>query len=190
MDATIRRIQAQLPSVIVSGLSLYFAVVFGIGGVKTLLLLHDGTTDYVAAALTQAIGYAFGPWFAHLTAVSAALGATQIAVCGYFILAVTERSSAATNGEGQREHGALDLALHCAVALTLLQALPAYVAGETAVVRMHLAHVMLICVAVGTSMFEREYKARRARRAAQLEAALYYQSQQDRPLSGRTLPPP
>ena len=183
MDATIRQLRVQLPSIIVSGLSLYFAVVFGLGGAKTLLHLNQGSIDYATAALAQAIGYAFGPSFAKLTTVAAALGAIKLAVAGYFILAVTERSAAATKGDPQRVYGALDLALHCAVALTLLHAIPAWIAGDAAALRMHLAHGMLIGVAIGTSMFERQHLARRATRVGELEATSNY-----RPRPGKPLP--
>jgi hypothetical protein len=182
MDSKIRRMTARLPSIIVSGLSLYFAVVFGLGGAKALLLLHQGTTDYSAAALAQALGYAFGPSLAHVTAVAAAIGAAKLAVGGFFILAVTERSPATVDGEAQREYGALDLALHGAVALTLLQALPAWIGGDTEALRTHMANIMLICVAIGTSMFEREHATQDATRVGQLEATSTYRPHPDQPL--------
>jgi hypothetical protein len=182
MDARIKQIQAQMPSIIVSGLSLYFAVMFGLGGGKTLILLHQGTTDYAAAALAQAVGYAFGPAFAKVTLVAAAIGAVKLAIAGFFILAVTERSPAAMHGEAQHDYGALDLALHGAVAVTLLQALSGWIDGDGAAVRMHLANIMLLCVAVGTSMFEREAAARQTTRVGHLEATSNYRPDPDRPL--------
>ena len=176
MDAMIRRIQAQLPSIIVSGLALYFAVVFSLSGAKTLLLLYQGGADYGATALAQALGYAFGPSFAKVTLVTAAIGAIKIAVGGYFVLAVTERSPAAEDGLPQRDYGALDLALHGAVALTMFQAIPAWIAGDDPAIRVHTANVMLICVAIGTSMFEREHADREETRLDHLEATSHYQS--------------
>ena len=173
MDAFVRRVQAQLPSIIVSGISLYFALVFVLSGAKTLLLLHDGTIDYATGLLAQGIGYAFGPAFAKLTIVAAAIGAIKIAVAGFFLLAVTERSPAVVDGETQRDFGALDLALHGAVALTLLHLLPAWIGNDEAAIRTHAAHVVLLCVAIGTSMFEREHASRRATRVGELEATRY-----------------
>jgi len=186
MDAFVRRVQAQLPSIIVSGVSLYFAVVFILGGAKTLLLLHDGTIDYAATSLAQAVGYAFGPSFAKVTTVAAAIGAIKLAVGGFFILAVTERSPAAANGDAQKEYGALDLALHGGVALTLLHVIPAWIDADDAAVRMHTANILLLCVAIGTSMFEREHAERRATRVGELEETAGCRPHPDRPLpSGR-----
>ena len=182
MDRVVRRIQQQLPSLIVSGLSLYFAAVFLIGGGKTLFALQEGTTDYVAQSLTQGLGYAFGPMFANVILVAAAIGAAKLAVGGYFILAVTERSPAAMNGVRQKEYGALDLALHGAVALTIFQVIPAWIVGDELAVRKHTADVLLLCVAVGTSMFERENAARPETRVSELEETAGYQPDPDRPL--------
>jgi hypothetical protein len=181
MDATVSRIKTRLPSIILSGLSVYFAVVFGVSGAKTLLNLNQGSIDYATAALAQAIGYAFGPAFAKLATVAAVLGAIKLAVAGYFILAVTERSAGGSKGDPQREYGALDLALHCAVALTLLHAIPAWIGGDAAALRMHLAHGLLIAVAVGTGMFERQDRARRAGRLGELEATSHHRPLPNKP---------
>ena len=165
MAAFLRRVQAQLPSIIVSGLALYFAVFFIFGGIKMLLLLYQGAPGYVAESLAQALGYAFGPSFAKVTTVAAAIGAAKLAVGGYFILAVTEGSAATVDGAPQKDYGALDFALHGAVALTMLQVIPAWINGLDAVVRMHSANVLLICVAIGASMFDREHAGRRCAEA-------------------------
>ena len=182
MHVRLRRVQARVPSLIVSGLSLYFAMVFGLGGARTLLLLNQGTTDYTAAALAQAVGYAFAPSLAHVTAVAAAIGAAKLAIGGFFILAVTERSPAAEEGEAQKEYGALDLALHGAVALTLLQTIPAWTGGDIETVRMNMAHAMLLCVAIGTSMFEREHADGNETRVGHFEATSDYRPNPDQPL--------
>jgi hypothetical protein len=158
MDEAIKRIQAYLPSIIVTGLSLYFALIFVLSGSKTLLALYEGSTDYVATALAQAIGYTFAPGLAKVTVVAGMIGAFKLAIGAFFILGVAERSAR----DGTKEYGALDFALHGAVALMMFQAIPAWMGGDDAAVRAITAHGMLICVIVGTSMFEREQAARNA----------------------------
>ena len=190
MDRILWRLQAQLPPLILSGLSLYLAGVFLFAGAKMLLLLQEGTIDYATTALAQAVGYAFGPSFAGITTVAAAIGAIKLAIGGFFILAVTERSPAAVDGEVQKEYGALNLALHGAIALTLLHMLPAWINGDAETVRVHAANLMLLCVAIGTSMFERAHADRPQTRVSELEATAGYQPAPDRPLPTGRAPMP
>jgi hypothetical protein len=180
MDRVLLRIQAQLPPLILSVLSLYLAGVFLLGGARVLLLLQEGTIDYATTALAQAIGYAFGPSLSGTTMVAAAIGGSKIAVGGFFILAVTERSTAA---DGRKEYGALNLALHGGIALTLLHLLPAWMSGDAAAIRLHAANLMLLCVAVGIGMFERARAERAETRVGEPEAAAHFQPRSDWPLS-------
>jgi hypothetical protein len=146
-------------------------------------------TDYVPRALAQALGYAVGPAFANVPAVAACIGAAKLAIGGYFILAITERSPA-LSGKTERDYGALDFALHGAVALTMLQVIPAWLGADEPAVRMHTANVMLICVIVGTSMFERETATRRALHAGQLDETARYLAQSERRLAADRRPLP
>lgn len=182
MDDTIRRIQAKLPAIIVSGLSLYFALAFCLSGAKTLLLLDQGTTDYLAAALAQALGYAFGPSFAKVTTAAAAIGASKLVVGGFFIVSLTERCAATVDGSAQKDYAALDLALQSAFVLTLFQVIPASIDGDPAGISMLMANFMLLCVAVGTSMFEREAAEHPATRVSHLKATSCYRPEPDQPL--------
>ena len=167
MDAVIKPIRTQLPSLIVSGLLVYFAVAFGLGGAKTLLLLHQGATDYTGLALARATGYAFDPTFDKLVLIAAVIGGAKLAIASFFVLAVTERSPAAT--AVRQEYDAFDAALSSASALTLILALPAWVAGDAAGFGMHVTHAALMCVAIAASIAEREHNARDVSRVGHLE---------------------
>ena len=168
MDVATKPIRPQLPSLIVSGLLVYFAVAFGLGGANALLLLHQGATDYTGLALARATGYAFEPTFDKLVLIAAVIGVAKLAIASFFILAVTERSPA-FEGDPQQEYDALDAALSSAIALTLVLALPAWVAGDAAGFGMHVTHAALICVAIMASIAEREHNARDVSRVGHLE---------------------
>jgi hypothetical protein len=167
VDAVTKPIRTQLPSLIVSGLLVYFAVAFGLGGAKTLLLLHQGATDYTGLALARATGHAFDPTFDKLVLIAAVIGGAKLAIASFFVLAVTERSPAAM--PVRQEYDAFDAALSSASALTLILALPAWVAGDAAGFGMHVTHAALMCVAIAASIAEREHNARDVSRVGHLE---------------------
>jgi hypothetical protein len=137
-------------------LSIYLAVAFGLGGAKTLLLLHQGAPDYTALALARASGHAFDPTLEKVVLAAAMIGAVKLAVAAFFTLAVIERPPAGMAVGPRQEYDALDVALCSAIALTLFMVLLAWIMGDIAAVRMHMAHAALICMAIAASVVERE----------------------------------
>jgi hypothetical protein len=148
-------LQARLPSVVVLGLSLYFAVAFGTSGAKTLLWMQLGLTDFATGAIAHSAGRVFQLSDQSLTFVTAALGAAKLAVAGYFMLAVSEHAATVFRGARSSEHGTLDLAVFAAAGLTILYAYPAWVIGEAAEQRTATAHILLLCVAAGAGLYQR-----------------------------------
>lgn len=151
----VKRVQGQMPDLIVSGLALYFAAMFGYAGIKALIGLQYGYIDAASTTVAQSIINTFDLVPSRLTTLAAAIGALKLAIAGFFLLAATERSPSGSHGQALTDHETLDLALHGAIALTLLLTLPSWAAGDTAVLRADIANLMLMAVAVGTSRYER-----------------------------------
>ena len=187
MDAVFKPYRAHLPSLIVSGLLVYFAVVFGLGGAKALLLLHHGATDYTGLLLARATGYAFEPTFDKLVLIAVVVGGAKLVIASFFVLAMIERSPAAM--AVRPEYDAFDAALSSALALTLILALPAWAAGDAAVFGMHATHAALMCVAIAANIAEREHNARDVSRVGHLEGKAGFGPQPASVLRlGRVLP--
>jgi hypothetical protein len=183
MDAAIKDIRTHLPSLMVSGLLVYFAVAFALGGANGLLLLHQGASDYNAVALARMTGHAFEPTLDKVVLVAAAIGATKLAIGALFIVAVIERPPAGMAVGSWQDYDALDVALYSAIALTLLLMLPAWTVGDFAAVRMHMAHAALICVAIAASVIEREHAERVMTRVGHLDGRAGNYPQPDEVLS-------
>ena len=182
MDAQTRPFRFELPFLVVSGLAVYFAVALGLSGVKAMVLLEQGTADYTAAALARALGYAFEPTLDRLMLATAIVSAAKLTIAGYFTMAAIERWSAMAGDGKPRDHDALDIALIGALALTLFLAVLAWIAGDAGGLRTHMVHTMLICVAVGLTVVEREGMARDMSRVGYLEG-----NADDRPQPGEVL---
>lgn len=163
--------QSRFPAVIVIGLSIYFTLVFGFGAAKALLLPLRGHGDDPTTAAAFFAGHAFGFGPSGLTLTAAAIGATKLAIAGFFLLYLFERAYAAICRVQSEEHETLDVAVMCGAVLTVLLAVPAWSAGDLGTARTHLANLMLALVAIGVSLYERYAPARRppAPRAEYLE---------------------
>ena len=168
-ETWVKQLQRQMPDLIVAGLALYFAAVFGYAGVKALIGLQFGSIDPATAVVARSIINTFDLAASHLTTLAAAVGALKLAIAGFFLLAATERSPSGPDGEVLTDHEALDLALHGGVALTLLLGLPAWMSGDAAALRTHAADLMLMAVAIGTSLYERRHAGKAATLTTQLE---------------------
>ena len=123
----------------------------------------------VTAAAAVFAGHAFGFGATGLTLTAAAIGATKLAIAGFFLLYLFERAYAALCRVPTAEHETLDVAVLCATVLTVLLAVPAWAAGDVATMRTHLANLLLALVTIGVSLYERNAPARRERAASRVE---------------------
>jgi hypothetical protein len=177
---------SEIPSglaLLVCGLSLYFAGVFGFDGIKALLALQGKFPDFATGAIASAVVNTFGLPPHHLVTLWAALGAAKIAVAGFFVLAVSERLSADTKQEvAPPDYDAHDLALHGAFALTILLLIPSWMGGDGGAVRAYAANLMLLAMTVAISMIDRHQTERTASRVGHLDASDLFQATADTPL--------
>lgn len=181
-ETWVKRVQDQMPDLIVSGLALYFAAVFGYAGIKALIGLQYGYIDAASITVAQSIINTFDLAPSQLTTLAAAIGALKLAIAGFFLLAATERSPSGSHGQPLTDHEALDLALHGGLALTLLLTLPSWASGDTAVLRTDIANLILMAVAAGTSRYERRsHRRRTATLRGQLEEHGVVASEADAP---------
>jgi hypothetical protein len=162
-----------MPAFIVVGLSLYFALLFGIGAVRALLSPLSGFEDFATAEIALAIARTFRLGANGLAVVGASVGAAKLAVGGFFFLYLIERLAHAWRGTAIAEHDTLEVALLCAGVLTAVLAMPAWSAADYALVRAHLANLMLITVIAGVSYYEREAEPRPATRVAHLDPPVF-----------------
>jgi hypothetical protein len=169
-----------MPTLIVGGLSLYIAAVYGFGGARALLALHSGFPDYASGTIAAAVINAFALDPHHMTTIGAALGATKIAIAGFFLLALTERSS--SDADEPPDHETLGLALHGGIAVTLLLLVPSWTGGDFDAIRTHGANLLLLFVMVGVGRYERGQAAREATRLGYLEDSDDFLASADLPL--------
>jgi hypothetical protein len=135
-----------------------------------LLWLHLDVTDGVTGALALALGDVIG--FSHriVTLTGASLGATKLAVAGFFLLSASERVGRVFRGESSQEHGALDLAVLGGAALILLAIAPTWGDGDIATLRVHFADLTLLTVAGCSAVYEMRHRAPVASRTAYVKA--------------------
>jgi hypothetical protein len=154
-DAIVRAVLVRMPVGLALGLSLYFAGTFLYGGARTLIWLYRGATDAATATIAEFCWRVLGLPAAELALVAAALGAFQLALGGFFALAVIERAPVLWRGTPKAAYESLELAVICAAALTLVFAGSAWSSGDVAGLRMQAAHVMLLIVAAGCDAYAR-----------------------------------
>lgn len=170
-------------ALVVCGLSLYFAGLFGTDASKALLALEGKFPDLATGAIASAVINTFALPPHHLVTIWAALAAAKLAVAGFFLLAVSERLSAdTTQGVAAPDYDAQNLALHGAFGLTVLLLIPSLIGGDGGAVRSYAANLMLLAITAAITIIDRHQSEREPSRVGHLDAGDLFQATADAPL--------
>jgi hypothetical protein len=152
--------------VVVSGIALYFALLWGFESSRILTSPIYGLDKSAFAQIVYGIGRVLHLSPTGLLLVAAFFGAANLAVASLFICHIMDRIAA---WGGKPDHESLEAALVLVVIATLVAAAPALIEGAQGMLRQHTLHLILAAVVTTLSIIERIAEREEKTRVAEIE---------------------